>query len=57
VRAAHPTIGERSVSGVRIRLGGYGREWALVPTLLDGKVESFLALREDLAYGENLTAV
>jgi hypothetical protein len=57
VRAAHPTIGERSVSGVRIRLGGYGREWALVPTLLDGKVESFLALREDLVYGENFTAV
>jgi hypothetical protein len=25
--------------------------------MLDGKVESFLALREDLAYGENLTAV
>jgi hypothetical protein len=57
VRAAHPTIGERSVSGVRIRLGGYGREWTLVPTLLDGKVESFLALREDMPMGENLTAV
>jgi hypothetical protein len=55
--AAHPTTGERSVSGVRISLGEEGREWTLVPTLLDGKVESFLALREDLAYGENLTAV
>jgi len=57
VRAAHAATGERSVSGVRITLGEEGREWTLVPTLLDGKVESFLALREDLAYGENLTAV
>ena len=48
---------ERTVSGVRISLGEEGRRWTLVPTLLDGKVESFLALREDLAYGENLTAV
>jgi hypothetical protein len=55
--AAHPATGERSVSGVRISLGEEGRRWTLVPTLLDGKVESFLALREDLAYGENLTAV
>ena len=28
-----------------------------MPTLLDGKVESFVALREDAPYGENLTAV
>ena len=55
--AAHPATGERTVSGVRISLGEEGRRWTLVPTLLDGKVESFLALREDLAYGENLTAV
>jgi hypothetical protein len=55
--AAHAATGERSVSGVRITLGEEGRRWTLVPTLLDGKVESFLALREDLAYGENLTAV
>jgi len=55
--AAHPAAGERSVSGVRITLGEEGRRWTLVPTLLDGKVESFLALREDMAYGENLTAV
>ena len=55
--AAHAATGERSVSGVRISLGEEGRRWTLVPTLLDGKVESFLALREDLAYGENLTAV
>jgi hypothetical protein len=48
---------ERTVSGVRISLGEEGRRWTLVPTMLDGKVESFLALREDLAYGENLTAV
>ncbi len=55
--AAHPATGERAVSGVRITLGEEGRRWTLVPTLLDGKVESFLALREDMAYGENLTAV
>jgi hypothetical protein len=55
--AAHAATGERAVSGVRITLGEEGRRWTLVPTLLDGKVESFLALREDLAYGENLTAV
>ena len=55
--AAEAATGERSVSGVRISLGAEGREWTLVPTLLDGKVESFLALREDMAYGENLTAV
>ena len=55
--AAEAATGERSVSGVRISLGEEGRRWSLVPTLLDGKVESFLALREDMAYGENLTAV
>jgi hypothetical protein len=55
--AAHTAAGERSVSGVRITLGEEGRRWTLVPTLLDGKVASFLALREDLSYGENLTAV
>gem|GEM_PF-2622649 len=55
--AAHAATGERTVSGVRITLGEEGREWTLVPTMLDGKVQSFLALREDLAYGENLTAV
>ena len=55
--AAPAATGERSVSGVRISLGEESRRWTLVPTLLDGKVESFLALREDLAYGENLTAV
>ena len=55
--AAEAATGERSVSGVRISLGAEGRRWTLVPTLLDGKVESFLALREDMAYGENLTAV
>jgi hypothetical protein len=55
--AAHAATGERSVSDVRISLGEEGRRWTLVPTLLDGRVESFLALREDLAYGENLTAV
>ena len=55
--AAEAATGERSVSGVRISLGAEGRRWSLVPTLLDGKVESFLALREDMAYGENLTAV
>ena len=55
--SADAATGERSVSGVRITLGEEGRRWTLVPTLLDGKVESFLALREDLAYGENLTAV
>ena len=54
---AAAATGERSVSGVRITLGEEGRRWTLVPTLLDGKVESFLALREDVAYGENLTAV
>jgi hypothetical protein len=42
---------------VRISLGEEGRRWTLVPTMLDGKVESFVALREDPAYGENLTAV
>ena len=55
--AAHPTTGERTVSGVRISLGEVGRRWTLVPTLLDGKVESFLALREDMPMGGNLTAV
>ena len=55
--AAEAATGERSVSGVRISLGAEGRRWTLVPTLLDGKVESFVALREDMAYGENLTAV
>jgi hypothetical protein len=55
--AAHPATGERTVSGVRITLGEEGREWTLVPTLLDGKVESFLALREGMPMGENLTAV
>jgi hypothetical protein len=55
--SADAATGERTVSGVRITLGEEGRRWTLVPTLLDGKVESFLALREDLAYGENLTAV
>ncbi|MBI1303768.1 MAG: hypothetical protein GC172_08270 [Phycisphaera sp.] len=55
--AANAATGERSVSGVRISIGEEGRRWTLVPTLLDGKVESFLALREDMAYGENLTAV
>ena len=54
---AAAATGERTVSGVRITLGEEGRRWTLVPTLLDGKVESFLALREDVAYGENLTAV
>ena len=55
--AAHAATGERTVSGVRITLGEEGREWTLVPTLLDGKVESFLALREGMPMGENLTAV
>lgn len=55
--AAEAATGERSVSGVRISLGAEGREWTLVPTMLDGKVESFLALREAAAYGENLTTV
>ena len=55
--ASNAAPGERSVSGVRISLGDAGREWTLVPTMLDGKVESFLALREGMAYGENLTAV
>jgi hypothetical protein len=55
--AARAATGERAVSGVRITLGEEGRRWTLVPTLLDGKVESFLALREDVAFGENLTAV
>jgi len=55
--AAHAATGERTVSGVRITLGEEGREWTLVPTMLDGKVESFLALREDMPMGENLTAV
>ena len=55
--AAHAATGERAVSGVRISLGEEGRRWTLVPTLLDGKVESFLALREDMPMGENLTAV
>jgi hypothetical protein len=55
--AAPAATGERSVSGVRILLGEESRRWTLVPTMLDGKVESFVALREDLAYGENLTAV
>jgi hypothetical protein len=54
---SNAATGERTVSGVRITLGEEGRRWTLVPTMLDGKVESFLALREDLAYGENLTAV
>ena len=44
---AAAATGERSVSGVRITLGEEGRRWTLVPTLLDGKVESFLALREE----------
>ena len=48
---------ERTVSGVRISLGDEGRRWTLVPTLLGGKVESFLALREEIPFGENLTAV
>jgi hypothetical protein len=55
--AAHAATGGRGVSGVRITLGEEGREWTLVPTLLDGKVESFLALREGAPMGENLTAV
>jgi len=55
--AANSAVGERTVSGVRISLGEEGRRWTLVPTLLDGKVESFVALREDAPYGENLTAV
>ncbi len=55
--AAHAATGERGVSGVRITLGEEGREWTLVPTLLDGKVESFLVLREGAPMGENLTAV
>jgi hypothetical protein len=38
---------------VRISLGEEGRRWTLVPTMLDGKVESFVALREDAAYGDN----
>jgi hypothetical protein len=50
---AAAAIGERTVSGVRISLGEEGRRWTLVPTLLDGKVESFVALREDAAYGDN----
>ncbi len=49
--------GERSVSDVRISLGEEGRRWTLVPTMLEGSVESFLALRQGLACGENLTAV
>jgi hypothetical protein len=53
----NPATGERTVSGVRISLGEEGRRWTLVPTMLDGKVESFVALREDAAYGDNLTAV
>lgn len=55
--AASPHILERSVSGVRITLGEVGRRWTLVPTLLDGHVESFLALREETPFGENLSAV
>jgi hypothetical protein len=55
--AAHAATGGRGVSGVRVTLGEEGREWTLVPTLLDGKVESFLALREGAPMGENLTAV
>lgn len=55
--AANAATGERTISGVRISLGEEGRRWTLVPTLLDGKVESFVALREDAPYGENLTAV
>jgi len=49
--------GERTVSGVRISLGEEGRRWTLIPTMLEGKVESFVALREEIPFGENLTAV
>ena len=48
---------ERTVSGVRITFGEAGQRWTLIPTLLDGNVESFIALREDAPVGENITAV
>ena len=48
---------ERTVSGVRIMFGEAGQRWTLIPTLLDGNVESFVALREDAPVGENITAV
>ena len=48
---------ERTVSGVRIMFGETGQRWTLIPTLLDGNVESFVALREDAPVGENITAV
>ena len=48
---------ERTVSGVRIMFGETGQRWTLIPTLLDGSVESFVALREDAPVGANITAV
>ncbi len=48
---------ERTVSGVRIMFGETGQRWTLIPTLLDGNVESFVALREDAPVGANITAV
>ena len=41
----------------RAHLARRGRQALDARTLLDGKVESFVALREDAPYGENLTAV
>ena len=55
--AANTDPTERSVSRVRVSLGDEGRRWTLVPTMHEGRVESFIALREGVAYGENFTTI
>ncbi len=57
IAATSAHASERTISGVRIMFGEAGQRWTLIPTLLDGNVESFVALREDAPVGENITAV
>lgn len=44
---------ERRISDLRVAM----KQWILVPTLTNGRVDSFVGLRNGMADGENITAV
>lgn len=48
-----PAIAQRSVSELSIPIAN----WVFVPTLYDGTVETFLALRTDAPEGNNITSM
>lgn len=46
-------LAQRSAPGIEIQIDN----WAYIPTLYDGQVETFVALRTDLPEGQNITSM